>query len=101
MSAEDRSGETLGSWRLLEILGVGAFATVYRGQHAHLPSKQAALKVLHSQGCRDEAAERREQALVILVGALDPHVQNGSSPHRKDHAPAEDFKWLLLTTWRD
>ena len=41
----DRSGQQLGNYRLLRLLGRGGFAEVYLGQHIYLGS-QAALKVL-------------------------------------------------------
>ncbi len=44
----DRVGQQLGNYRLLRVLGQGAFATVYLGEHQYL-ERPAAIKVLHVQ----------------------------------------------------
>jgi serine/threonine protein kinase len=44
----DRVGQQLGNYRLLSILGRGAFAAVYLGKHQYL-ERLAAIKVLHIQ----------------------------------------------------
>ncbi len=43
---EQREGQQLGNYRLLQLLGQGQWASVYLGQHLHLHT-QAAIKVLH------------------------------------------------------
>ena len=40
----DRTGQQLGNYRLLRLLGRGGFATVYLGEHIHL-NTLAAIKV--------------------------------------------------------
>ena len=44
----DRVGQRLGNYRLTRLLGKGAFADVYLGEHIYLNS-QVAIKVLHTQ----------------------------------------------------
>ncbi|TMD99437.1 MAG: hypothetical protein E6I80_28030, partial [Chloroflexi bacterium] len=44
----DRVGQRLGNYRLTRLLGTGAFADVYLGEHIYLNS-QVAIKVLHTQ----------------------------------------------------
>jgi eukaryotic-like serine/threonine-protein kinase len=42
----DRVGQQLGNYRLLRVLGQGAFAEMYLGEHLYL-ERPAAIKVLH------------------------------------------------------
>ncbi len=44
----DRTGQQLGNYRLIKLLGTGGFADVYLGEHILLKS-HAAIKVLHTQ----------------------------------------------------
>lgn len=44
----DRTGQQLGNYRLIKLLGTGGFADVYLGEHVLLKS-HAAIKVLHTQ----------------------------------------------------
>ena len=43
----DYSGQQIGSYRLIQLLGRGGFASVYLGQHVRIATKQAAIKLLH------------------------------------------------------
>jgi eukaryotic-like serine/threonine-protein kinase len=43
----DRVGQQIGNYRLVKLLGKGGFADVYLGQHVHIASRQAAIKILH------------------------------------------------------
>ena len=47
-SMADRVGQQLGHYRLLRVLGQGAFADVYLAEHQYL-ERAAAIKVLHVQ----------------------------------------------------
>ncbi len=47
MANQDRTGQQIGSYRLVQLLGSGGFADVYLGQHVRLKNMQAAIKVLH------------------------------------------------------
>ena len=68
----DRGGQQLGYYRLLRLLGSGAFAEVYLGEHIHL-KKQAAVKVLRTQLSKDEAENFRREAQT-LARLENPHI---------------------------
>ena len=68
----DRVGQQLGYYRLLRLLGSGAFAEVYLGEHIHL-KKQAAVKVLRTQLSKDEAENFRREAQT-LARLENPHI---------------------------
>src|SRR6266851_2924148 len=80
----DRSGQQLGNYRLLRLLGRGGFAEVYLGQHIYLNS-QAALKVLqialNEEDIEHFAKEARTLASLThphIVRVLDFAVENGT-----------------------
>jgi predicted ATPase/DNA-binding CsgD family transcriptional regulator len=80
----DRSGQQLGSYRLLHLLGRGGFAEVYLGQHIYLNS-QAALKilqiVLNDEDIEGFAKEARTLASLThphIIRVLDYTVENGT-----------------------
>lgn len=80
--SEDRVGQQLGNYRLVRRLGEGGFAEVYLGEHAHL-SRQAAIKVLHTQLTQGDIEKFREEARTIarlehpnIVPVLDFGVDN-------------------------
>src|SRR6266849_2272624 len=80
----DRSGQQLGSYRLLHLLGRGGFAEVYLGQHIYLNS-QAALKVLqivlNEEDIEHFAKEARTLASLThphIIRVLDYAVENGT-----------------------
>lgn len=57
-TAPDRSGSTLGSYRLLEVLGRGGMGVVYLAEHIYI-GKQVAVKILHDRYAgKDEAVQR-------------------------------------------
>src|SRR5712691_1656618 len=68
----DRSGQQLGNYRLLRLLGRGGFAEVYLGQHIYLGS-QAALKVLPLV-LNDEDIESFAKEARILASLNHPHI---------------------------
>src|SRR5216684_737503 len=68
----DRSGQQLGNYRLLRLLGRGGFAEVYLGQHIYLNS-QAALKVLQI-ALNDEDIEHFAKEARTLASLTHPHI---------------------------
>lgn len=62
-------GKTLGQYRILKIIGTGASATVYLGEHVSI-KRLAAVKVLHPHLSRDDSSierlRREAQALAAL-----------------------------------
>ena len=68
----DRSGQQLGNYRLLRLLGRGGFAEVYLGQHLYLNS-QAALKVLQI-ALNDEDIEHFAKEARTLASLTHPHI---------------------------
>ncbi len=68
----DFVGQQLGNYRLLRLLGQGAFAAVYLGEHQYL-ERPAAVKVLHIQMAPDSHEAFRREARTIA--RLDhPHI---------------------------
>src|SRR5436305_2455566 len=71
-SMDDRIGQQLGSYRLLRVLGQGAQARVYLGEHQYL-ERPAAIKVLHTRLATDRHEAFRREA--HTVASLDhPHI---------------------------
>src|SRR5215471_1860368 len=60
----DRSGQQLGTYQLLRLLGQGRFAQVYLGQHVHLDT-QAAIKVLLAPLTEGDVAAFRAEARML------------------------------------
>jgi eukaryotic-like serine/threonine-protein kinase len=93
MKMPDRTGQQLGNYRLVRLLGRGGFAEVYLGEHRYLKS-YAALKVLRTS-LKDEDVERflsEAQTLVRLthpniVRVLEFAVDRGTPVLIMDYAP--------------
>lgn len=68
----DRVGQRLGYYNLLSVIGRGAFAEVYLGEHIHLKTT-AAVKVLRAQLSRDEANSFTREAQ-LLAHLSNPHI---------------------------
>ncbi|SRR5579884_1080234 len=72
----DRIGQHFGNYRLVRLLGQGAFAQVYLGEHIHLGT-QAAIKLLHSQTGNSEQDKFLDKFLkeARICARLDhPHI---------------------------
>ena len=96
----DRSGEQLGSYRLLRPLADGGFAEVYLGEHIHLGTL-AAIKILHAQLVREDLHQFREEARIVarlrhphIVSILDFNVQNNTPFLVMDYAPYGTLRQL-------
>jgi eukaryotic-like serine/threonine-protein kinase len=68
----DYVGQRIGNYRLLRVLGQGAFALVYLGEHRYLKSA-AALKVLRISLSEHEV-QRFLQEAQLLVRLRHPHI---------------------------
>src|SRR5690348_6669526 len=68
----DRVGQQLGHYRLLPVLGQGAFAEVYLGEHLYL-ERPAAIKVLRVQMEKDTQEQFRLEARTI-ANLQHPHI---------------------------
>jgi serine/threonine protein kinase len=60
----DMSGQQLGNYRLIRLLGRGGFADVYLGEHVHL-NTQAAIKILRTRVSEENAAQFKVEAQII------------------------------------
>jgi tetratricopeptide (TPR) repeat protein len=68
-------GQQLGSYLLVNFLGQGGFANVYLGEHAHLPNRRAAVKMLKQvhlvdQNDKDEFYKEAQ----TLFDLKHPHI---------------------------
>ena len=89
----DRTGEQLGNYRLLRLLGEGGFAEVYLGEHIHLGTN-AAIKVLHTQlGSEDVGAFGTEAKTIAhlvhpnIVRVLEFGIEGKTPFLVMDYAP--------------
>lgn len=69
----DHIGRQFGNYRLTDLLGKGAFAEVYLGQHLYL-NKQVAIKVLHDRILVEKGIAQLQQEADILVNLIHPHI---------------------------
>jgi serine/threonine protein kinase/streptogramin lyase len=89
----DRVGQHLGNYRLIRLLGEGAFATVYLGEHIHLGS-HAAIKILQARLVGNELerflSEARTSAHLEhphIVRVLEFGVEDGTPFLVMSYAP--------------
>ena len=67
----DLTGQQFGNYRLVRRLGVGGFASVYLGEHKHVSSLQAAIKILD---LKDVDVEKFRTEAVIIAKLVHPHI---------------------------
>ncbi|MFW5739649.1 MAG: serine/threonine-protein kinase [Myxococcota bacterium] len=80
-----------GCYRLVRLLGTGAFGKVYVAERIDVPEHQVALKVM----LREMYAERDpERELVILAAAGHPHMVQ-----LKDHGMASSYVWFTMPVY--
>src|SRR5437588_304023 len=91
--ADNRSGLQLGNYRLIRLLGQGAFADVYLGEHIYLKT-QAAIKVLQIRLAGDDMQGFLNEARTIaslkhphIVRVLDFGVEGATPFFVMDYAP--------------
>ena len=89
----DRTGQQLGNYRLVSLLGTGGYAEVYLGQHLRF-NQQAAIKVLHAHLSDQEAEHFQQEAETIarlahpsIVRVFDFDMQEGVLFLVMDYAP--------------
>ena len=68
----DHTGQQLGNYSLVRLLGRGGFAEVYLGEHVRLKT-QAAIKVRYEQFSKDDAEEFLKEAQTI-ANLVHPHI---------------------------
>ncbi|GCE10765.1 serine/threonine protein kinase [Tengunoibacter tsumagoiensis] len=68
----DRTGQIMGNYRLLRLLGQGGYAEVYLGEHLYLPM-QAAIKIVHGQIEAGELESFKREAKTIAI-LKHPHI---------------------------
>ncbi len=67
----DLIGQQLGNYRLVSLLGCGGFAEVYLGQHVHIATQQAAIKLLHILDVDTKKFQHEAETTAALV---HPHI---------------------------
>jgi serine/threonine protein kinase len=72
MTMVDHTGQQLGNYRLVRLLGRGGFAEVYLGEHIRL-NTQAAIKVRYEQFEKDDAEQFLKEAQTI-ANLVHPHI---------------------------
>jgi len=93
----DRLGQQIGNYRLVRLLGKGGFAEVYLGQHVHLASKQAAIKILHLidvdvKKFQEEAETTEKLVHPHIVRLLDFAIEEGTPFLVLDFAPGGSLR---------
>ena len=68
----DRTGQQLGNYRLIHLVGHGGFADVYLGEHVYLGT-HAAIKILDARLAQDEISHFQREARTI-VQLEHPHI---------------------------
>ncbi len=68
----DYTGQLLGNYRLIRLLGEGGFAEVYLGEHIHLKTL-AAVKLLHTRLTNNDIENFRREAQTI-ARLIHPHI---------------------------
>jgi serine/threonine protein kinase len=90
---EIRVGDRIGNYRLIHLLGQGAFADVYLGEHIHLQTR-AALKILQIRWVGEQLDLFRQEARTIaslvhpnIVRVFDFGVERSTPFLVMDYAP--------------
>lgn len=81
-------GDTVDTYRLVELLGTGMFGRVYVAERTDVPAHRVALKVINRAVY---AGRNPERELVMLAAASHPNVVE-----LKDHGIEPDYVWLTM-----
>ena len=95
MSSEDLTGSAIAGYRLLERVGEGGTATVYRAQHASIGP--CALKVLRPKLRADRTAAQR----FLREAAYGSRVQHPGVVRTYEYGEAADGLQYLALEWAD
>ena len=92
MMMMDLTGQQLGNYHLVKLLGAGGFASVYLGQHVHIATQQAAVKVLYLTQVNTQQFRQEAETIAVLkhphiVRLLDFDIQQGTPFLVLDYAP--------------
>ncbi|MEO8954723.1 MAG: serine/threonine protein kinase [Ktedonobacteraceae bacterium] len=89
----DRSGQQLGNYRIIRLLGKGGFAEVYLGEHIFLKT-QVAIKVLHTQLASSDMEDFLREARTIarlrhpnIIRVLEFGIEDKTPFLVMDYAP--------------
>ena len=69
----DRSGQDLGHYRLVRLLGAGGFADVYLAEHRTLATF-AAIKVLNTHLATQDHVDQFSQEAYLIARLIHPHI---------------------------
>lgn len=93
MGMTDRSGQQLGNYRIIRLLGKGGFAEVYLGEHIFLKT-QVAIKVLHTQLSSSDMEDFLREARTIarlrhlnIIRVLEFGIEDKTPFLAMDYAP--------------
>lgn len=98
---EQPGGQTprLGNYRLLRMLGQGAFAAVYLGEHQYL-ERLAAIKVLHMR-IEPETHESFRREARTIAQLHHPHIVGVHDFGFEDHTPYLVMEYMPNGTLRE
>lgn len=94
--ADDATDRRVGPWRLLEGLGKGGNATVWRAVKADEDSPELAVKVLNSTKVGGEPYRRFRAEVGVLRRLTDPGVLPLLDSHLPDRLSGDDPAWLAM-----
>jgi serine/threonine protein kinase len=70
----DLIGQTIGNFKIEELLGIGGMGMVYQAQHLHL-KRPAAVKVMHANLANDPGFQARFRQEAQSIASLEhPHI---------------------------
>ncbi|MBN1137766.1 MAG: protein kinase [Anaerolineae bacterium] len=97
----DLIGQELGPYRILEQIGVGGMAVVYKAYHAAM-DRYVAIKVLPEQMSRDAELHQRFEREVKVIARLEhPHVLPVYDSGEVDHRLFLVMRYIEAGTLRD